>query len=66
MGGSGGVGGNEKANRQSSCSLALKLFLHHATQIFAQDDEFLLLAALRPPAARCNSLSFSFDLLTPR
>lgn len=66
MGGSGGVGGNEKANRQPSCSLALKLFLHHATQIFAQDDAFLLLAALRPPAARCNSLSFSFDLLTPR
>lgn len=61
MGGSGGVGGNEKANRQPSCSLTLKLFLHHATQIFAQDDAFLLLAALRPPAARCNSLSFSFD-----
>lgn len=44
MGGSGGVGGNEKANRQPSRSLALKLFLQHATQIFAQDDAFLLLA----------------------
>lgn len=65
VGGSGSVGGNEKANRQPSCSLALKLFLHHATQIFAQDDAFLLLAALRPPAARCNSLSFSFDLWPP-